>query len=73
MALRSLLGLLLHPREGAGAWLHTDESARFADRCRVRRRMGTMWGLLAYSESSSPTNDGERQPSRIGSQKSGRS
>lgn len=50
MAFHSVIGLLFHPREWAGSFLHTDEAARFACRCQTVRRMGTIWGLVAFSE-----------------------
>ena len=50
MAFHSVIGFLFHPREWAGSFLHTDEAARFACRCQTVRRMGTIWGLVAFSE-----------------------
>ena len=66
MAIRSLIQLLMHPKEWAGGWLRADEASRFANRCQVRRRLGMIRGLLAH-DSSSTTNGSDRRSAKTGS------
>src|SRR4029453_8118887 len=72
-AIHALIELLMHPREWAGSFLHPNEAVRFASRCRTLRRMGMIWGLLAFSAASSPTHAGGQRSDSTGSPESRRS
>jgi len=73
MALHSLVGLLLQPRDWAGSFLRANKAERFASLCRTLRRLGMIWGLLTYTKTPARPTGHDRACSSTGSPESRRS